>query len=274
MRVWAILLVAAALPAAESWRDDLAAWRQKRETALASERGWLALAGLFWLREGAQSFGSGPDNDIVLPDPAVAARAGQIELRAGHVLARLDGQTRELRPDSPDVLRAGRLELAAIRRGPRYGIRLRDPQSPVRRNFTGLRWFPPDARLRVRARFVPDARQVPILNVLGQTEQRESPGYVEFTLAGRSLRLRPVLETPEAAELFFIFRDLTSGKETYGAGRFLYTAMPRDGFVLLDFNRAYNPPCAYSPFTTCPLPPKENRLPVRIAAGERAYAAH
>lgn len=271
MRACALLLLAAVLPAAGGWREDLADWRRKRESDLRSERGWLALAGLVWLREGANTFGSAPDVAIVVPDPAVAARAGVVELRDGRIFARTDGQSRELRPDSADVFPAGRVELAAIRRGERYGIRLRDPESPLRREFKGLRWFPAVASYRVPARFVAEARKVPILNVLGQTEQRESPGYVEFALDGRSLRLRPVLESPDARELFFIFRDRTSGKETYGAGRFLYTELPRDGYVLLDFNRAYNPPCAYSPFTTCPLPPKENRLPVRIAAGEQAY---
>jgi uncharacterized protein (DUF1684 family) len=159
-----------------------------------------------------------------------------------------------------------------IQRGDRYGIRLKDKNSRFRREFTGLHYFPVREQYRLTARFVPDARKIPIPNILGQTESVSSPGYVEFTLDGRKLRLTPVEESP--GSLFFIFRDLTSGKETYGSGRFLDTDMPKNGQVVLDFNKAYNPPCAFTPFATCPLPPKENRLPVRIEAGEMKYGDH
>jgi len=123
----------------------------------------------------------------------------------------------------------------------------------------------------VTARWVADTKKIPILNVLGQTEDMESPGYAAFQLHGQEYRLRPVFEEAGAQELFFIFRDQTSGKETYGAGRFLYSALPKDGTVELDFNKAYNPPCAFTAYATCPLPPAENRLAVRIEAGEKKY---
>ncbi len=176
------------------------------------------------------------------------------------------------RAESADIVTLASLSLSVIQRGDRYGIRLKDRNSRLRKEFTGLRYFPVTESYRVSARFVPDARKVPIPNILGQTEDMDSPGYVEFELEGRKLRLSPVLESPD--ELFFIFRDLTSGRQTYGSGRFLDTAMPKDGRVELDFNKAYNPPCAFTPYATCPLPPKQNRLPVRIAAGELKYGAH
>jgi uncharacterized protein (DUF1684 family) len=123
----------------------------------------------------------------------------------------------------------------------------------------------------VAADWVAEPAKIPILNVIGLTEEMQSPGYAVFRLQGQEYRLRPVLETADAPELFFIFRDLTSGKETYGAGRFLYSELPKDGRVTLDFNKAYNPPCAFTPYATCPLPPAENRLAVRIEAGEKKY---
>jgi uncharacterized protein len=123
----------------------------------------------------------------------------------------------------------------------------------------------------VTARFVPKPRRIPIHNILGQTEPSECPGYAAFRLNGHELRLYPIMEQPGAKELFYIFRDQTSGKETYGGGRFLYSGLPRDGHVVLDFNKAYNPPCAFTPYATCPLPPPENRLAMGIEAGERKY---
>ena len=124
------------------------------------------------------------------------------------------------------------------------------------------------------AKWVAEPRQTPILNMIGQTEENESPGYAVFQLKGKQYHLRPILEEPGAKELFYIFRDETAAKETYGAGRFFYSDMPKDGKVVLDFNKAYNPPCAFTPYATCPLPPAENRLAVRIEAGEKRYGNH
>jgi uncharacterized protein len=262
----------AQVPASDS---SLEQWRRARVASLTADDGWLTVTGLFWLHEGSNSFGPGGASEIVLPpDPALGS-GGNFELRNGKVTLHRSGETRELRPDtsgSPDVLKFGTLTLFVIERGGRYGIRLKDTNSPFRKQFTGLHYFPADDHYRVTARFVPDARKIPIPNILGQVEDTPSPGYVEFELAGQHLRLTPVEETP--GELFFIFRDLTSGKETYGSGRFLTTPAAVNGQVTLDFNEAYNPPCAFTPYATCPLPPKENRLPVRIAAGELKYGAH
>jgi uncharacterized protein (DUF1684 family) len=183
----------------------------------------------------------------------------------------VDGKARELAPDSTDVVKVGRLSLLVIKRGDRYGIRLKDPESEYRRGFRGIDYFPASEQYRVAARFVSEASEIPILNVIGQTERYPSPGYAVFRLHGQEVKLRPYLEEPDAKQLFYVFRDLTSGKETYGGGRFLYSAFPRDGQVTLDFNRAYNPPCSFTPYATCPLPPAENRLAVRIEAGEKKY---
>jgi len=271
----AVIVAASLLGAAsESYRAQLDEWRRQREAALRADGGWLTVTGLFWLHEGANTFGAASPNEIVLPaDPAL--RGGAFDLHGDRVTLRLDGQIRELRPDSPapaDIVTLGSLTLFVIRRGDRYGIRLKDTNSRLRKDFTGLHYFPVDEAYRISARFVPDARKIPIPNILGQVEDTPSPGYAEFEIHGQKLRLTPVEEPPD--KLFFIFRDLTAGKETYGSGRFLDAELAKDGTVVLDFNKAYNPPCAFTPYATCPLPPKQNRLPVRIAAGELKYGSH
>jgi uncharacterized protein len=262
------LLGAAAFQA--SYAAEIAQWRHDREVRLKADDGWLTLAGLFWLHPGANPFGTAPDAAFALPDGP--AHAGVFNFDGGHVTVAMNGTTREVTPDSDaDRVRVGRLSLFAIRRGDRFGIRLKDPESQARREFHGLEYFPASPAWRVTARWVAAARKIPILNVLGQTEPSECPGYAEFELAGRHLRLYPIIENPGDQELFYIFRDETAGKETYAAGRFLYSQMPRGGQVVLDFNQAYNPPCVFTPYATCPLPPPENRLPVRIEAGEKKY---
>jgi uncharacterized protein (DUF1684 family) len=261
-------------PASDAYRAQIEEWRRQREAALTADGGWLTVTGLFWLHEGANSFGTAASNDIVLPSgPAV--KDGVFDLENGKVALRMDGQTRELQLDSsgkPDAITLGSLTLFAIQRGGKYGIRLKDNNSRLRKEFTGLHYFPVNEEYRVRTRLVRDAKKIPILNILGQVEDTPSPGYVEFEIHGQKLRLTPVEEAPN--ELFFIFRDLTAGKETYGSGRFLTTALGKDGEVDLDFNKAYNPPCAFTPYATCPLPPKENRLALMIEAGELKYGSH
>jgi uncharacterized protein len=264
--------LAIALPlvaAAVTYQAEIGAWHQQREARLRADGGWLTVTGLFWLHEGRNTFGTDPKSDIVLP--AGSPHAGEFDLHNGKVASRFDGGTRELRPDTDDFVPSGRLRLYLIERGGRMGIRLKDPQSSYLREFHGIDYFPPREGYRVVARFVPDPKKVPITNILGQTEPEDSPGYVVFQLQGREYRLRPVIDDPSSPDLFFIFRDLTSEHETYGAGRFLDTPPPQNGQVVLDFNKAYNPPCAFTPYATCPLPPKENRLPVRIEAGEKKY---
>ncbi|SPF54151.1 conserved exported hypothetical protein [Candidatus Sulfopaludibacter sp. SbA4] len=269
LRMSIVLLAAVAAVAVSAYQSEIAEWRRARETALNADGGWLSVSGLFWLHEGANRFGKDPSNDIVLPDGA--AHAGLFELHQGKVTATVDGRTQQVAPDSADVVKVGRLNLFLIKRGDKFGIRLKDPDSEYRREFHGIEYFPANERYRVTARFVAERRTIPILNILGQTEASECPGYAVFRLQGQELRLYPILEEPGAKELFYIFRDQTTGKETYGAGRFLYSDLPKDGQVTLDFNKAYNPPCAFTPYATCPLPPKENHLAVRIEAGEKKY---
>ena len=291
----AILLLfgGAVLQAAEnsptSYVAEIEAWRTQREARLKADGGWLTVTGLLWLKEGVNTFGSAKDNDLVLPASA-PSRAGVFEFHDGRATARLeagvaatvDGRVVtavEMHPDtsgSSETLVLGPLTMNVIRRSDRYGIRLKDNESASRREFKRLEWFPISEAYRLVARFVPydPPKMVPVPNVLGQVNEMPSPGYVVFTLGGRELRLDPVLEEPDADELFIIFRDETTGRETYGAGRFLYTEKPKDGHVLLDLNKAYSPPCAFTAYATCPLPPKQNRLPVRVEAGEKALLRH
>jgi len=288
--VLALLAAGIALSAAgdEAYRAEVRKWRADREARLKADGGWLTVAGLFWLEEGPNRFGTDPAGDVVLPDGSTPAKAGVFELKEGRVAVSLLPEAKAtiggkpvsgvsiLRPDtsgSPDVLEMGTLSLSVIKRGDRYGIRLKDKNAAARKGFTGLEWFDVKEDYRVAARWVayPEPKPVEVPNVLGQIVPMPSPGYAEFTLAGKSVRLDGVLESPDAEELFFIFRDQTSGKETYGAGRFLYADLPKNGKVVLDFNKAYSPPCAFTPYATCPLPPRQNRLPVRVEAGEMAY---
>lgn len=249
---------------------EIARWRHDREARLTADDGWLTVAGLFWLKPGPNTFGTAPDAAIALPDGP--PHAGVFTFDGRRVTVTTGGVTRGMTPDSAtDRVKVGRLSLFAIQRSGRFGIRLKDPKSSFRRQFHGLEYFPVSPAWRIMARWVAAPRQIPVLNVLGQTEPSECPGYAEFEWSGQRLRLYPILEEPGDQQLFYIFRDETAGKETYGAGRFLYSDMPRDGRVVLDFNKAYNPPCSFTPYATCPLPPPENRLPVRIEAGEKKY---
>jgi uncharacterized protein (DUF1684 family) len=274
----------------EAYRADIQAWRERREASLKADGGWLSVAGLFWLKEGPNRFGTDPKGDIVLPSGSAPARAGVFDFAAGRITvtfekeveATLEGRpvTRaELRSDgsgSPDVVTLGRLTMYVIQRGARYGIRLKDRESPLRKEFTGLRWYELKEDYRVSARYVtyPEPKLVKVPNILGESEPMPSPGYAVFEREGKEVRLEGVFEEKDARQLFFIIRDQTSGKETYPAGRFLYADLPKDGRIVLDFNKAYNPPCAFTPYATCPLPPPQNWVPVRIEAGELDYGHH
>jgi uncharacterized protein len=277
-------LLATTLAAQSSYRAQVENWRHTYETNLKSEDGWLTITGLFWLHEGENKFGSDPLNDIVLTEGNVPAELGSFKMHDGKievtinpgVQIKMKGQTVQsaaILPDSEDRLAMGDLSLQVHKSGERYAVRLKDKNSKFRKHFAGLTWFPIDEHYRVEAKFVTyDApHELEIQNQAGDTLKIPSPGYAEFTLAGEQYRLEAI---SQASGLNFIFRDLTSGKETYPAARFLDTPAPKDGQLILDFNEAYNPPCAYNPYTTCPLPPPENRLRIRIAAGEMMYKGH
>lgn len=276
--------------AVDPYEAEIARYRAEREASLKADDGWLTVAGLFFLQPGANPFGSDPSNVVVLPAGRAPARAGVFYLEDGTVRVEvaegipitLGGRpvTRAaLRPAGQgrpaDTLVLGRLSLFVHTSGDRLAIRLRDLDSEIRRTFRGCRWYPVRPEYRVVGRFIPyDApreRRVP--NILGDEEHYVSNGVVAFTLGGQEHRLEAFESTgARGRRLFFVFRDATSGRETYHTARFLYADPPQDDEVVLDFNKAYNPPCAFNPYTTCPLPPPQNVLPVRIEAGELDYA--
>ncbi len=269
--------------APDSYRREIEAFHRHREDQLTSDGGWLSVAGLFWLKPGANRFGADRSNDVVLP-PSAPAHAGTFWLEAGAVrveaapgvpltLAGRPVTKQALRSDTggadPDVLSLGPLTLQIIERGGRLAIRLKDKERAERKHFKGLVWYPVNPAYRIVARFVPRDRPTTITvpSIIGTAEAMPSPGSAVFELGGRSVRLDPVVEAGDN-RLFFIFRDATAGKTTYGAGRFLYADPPKDGRVILDFNKAVSPPCAVTPYATCPLPPQQNHLPIAIEAGE------
>ena len=261
------------------WRRDTEAWRAAREQKLRSPDGWLSVSGLFYLTSGEQTFGSGKSCQILLTPTSSPEIAGTLTVSDLGVYFRAangvnlkwnDNPAKsgllDIAPilpeaDSPDRLTVGTTTLHLIRRSGRLAIRLKDSANPLITSFPGERWYPPNKDFRVTGRFTPytEEKKVLIENIKGETHEETLAGSVEFKLQGNSIRLDAIADTPET--LFIIFRDRTSGQQTYGAGRFLSVSKPVDGDVLLDFNRAYNPPCAYNPFTLCPLPPKQNHPP-------------
>jgi len=274
--------------AMSSHQEEIRQWRERRLVRLQADTGYLALAGLYWLEEGESSFGSDKSNDVIFPPHGAPAKAGvfvrkgqEVRVRAfpGTALLNAGKPVQEMllasdATEEPTRLELGDLSFMLIERSGRYAIRLRDKQSPIRKNFHGIENYPVDAGYRLRAKFEPydPMKPIAIVNVVGLVDTMYSPGSLVFSLQGKECRLDPVLESPADTTLFIIFRDATSGDETYGDGRFLYTSMPAAGQVIVDFNKAYNPPCAFSPYTTCPLPPRQNELEIPVRAGEKAYA--
>ncbi len=276
-------------PAPDTFQKELAEWKAGRSERLHSPTGWLTLIGLDWLKEGDNAVGSAPDAVVKLPADRAPARAGRLTLAGGKVTFTpetkvaftVDGKPLtapvELRSDEhaaePSLVALGSVSFFVISRNGRLGVRVRDSASPTRTAFTGVESFPPDPTWRVDARFepYPPGRTLQVPTILGTVDSMAEPGAVVFEHDGKSYRLDTVLEEGET-DLFIIFGDLTNRHETYGGGRFLY-AKPADanGRVMLDFNRSYNPPCVFTPYATCPLPPPQNKLPVRIEAGEKMY---
>jgi uncharacterized protein (DUF1684 family) len=264
----------------------LAKFRTDREATLKADNGWLTVAGLHFLNQGENRVGSDPSNDIVLDFPGVPKHAGVITMNGTSVrIKAADGQTLTINnkqvneselhgafDNKPqDTVSFDGLTFFVHYSGPRLALRVRDQKSPIRANFTGLRWYEPVPALRTIGTFKPYAqvKVVQIPNILGDLEPFNAVGTVTFAMNG-------VEHTMEAwrsgQRLWFVFRDQTSGKETYPSARFLYTDAPKeDGKVVMDFNYAQNPPCAYNPYTTCPLPPPQNRLSIAIPAGEKKY---
>ncbi len=290
-----LLLVAAAAPAAPpapatpadaTWAKELAEWKQWRDGRLRQPDSWLTLVGLAWLQEGDNSVGSDPASRVVLPKSA-PARVGILRLAGSRVTFVADPgamvtahgapvSTLVLRSDAEGeatVLQHGAVSFYLIRRSDRLAVRIKDSRAETLAKFSGLEYYPADLRWRVEARFEPATRptEIEVPNALGFTEKIPSPGHVVFELDGVSHRLLALDDTGDG-RLFLVFGDRTNGRDTYGGGRFLYTDPPAGGRVTIDFNRAYNPPCVFSPYATCPLPPPGNRLPIAVEAGEKKYA--
>jgi len=279
---------AAAAAALQAERDNIAQWRRQRVNSLTSDSGWLTLAALFWLKDGDNSFGRASANSLVLDNPALADTAGsfvvtgqrvRFQARAGSGVSHngLPVSSLDLDSDATEhatVLASGTLRFFVIERAGQLGVRVRDLNNPHRLQFQGLSYFPVSTAWVFDGRFEPyePLRHIRIVNILGMEEEMVSPGALVFSRNGRKWRLDTVLERPGDKELFIMFADATSGHETYGAGRFLDIPLPAAGHARVDFNEAYNPPCALNDFATCPLPPAQNRLKLRIDAGEKTYA--
>jgi uncharacterized protein (DUF1684 family) len=294
--IFCALLAAPVFAQDANWEHELAAWRTQHVNDLLKPAGWLSLTGLEWLQAGDNSFGTAADNKIHL------AGTG-----AGHIgILHLEGNSVQLLPPPggfpPDLrvadapakeqllsveadkdrnaphLTIGTLNMYVIRREDKYALRVKDSKSPTLVGFHGLNWYEPNEKYRVKANWIPynPPKSVTLATLAGTTYAQPVPGGAEFVLEGKTYRLEPVLEDPAATQLFFILRDTTSSTATYKACRFLYTVLPshgvdKPGELWLDLNRLENPPCAYTPFATCPLPPPQNRLPIALPVGEKRY---
>jgi hypothetical protein len=284
----AALAVACAKPAPEPETavTETEAWRAKHEADY--RRDWVTIAGLHFLHEGVQTAGSDKGHDVVLPASAPAtlgrfvvtgtavrfepAPQATVTLAGAPVTAPVllkdDGNPKA------DELVTGSVKMAVHVSGERRSLRVWDPEGPLARGFKGFTWFPIQSDYRVTGRFIPDAapRTLQVVNTFGDMDTFTTEGVVEFALKGQTLRLRPFTTRPK--RFYFVFKDASSGNETYAAARFLYSDLRDDGTSVLDFNQAYNPPCAFNPYTTCPIPLPENRMPLKVLAGERAYPEH
>ena len=275
-------------PEEAAYVAEIQEWHKKRIDRLTSKTGWLSLAGLYWLKEGKNTFGSASENDIRFPEGNAPDFIGSIHLEEGIVRTEINEDinvfnegnlvnTIQMKPDisgEPTILSVDSLSWYVIKRGERFGIRLRDHENENIKNFTGIEMYPIETTWRVQARLEPydPPKIIDVPNIMGNINEETSPGVLIFSLEGKEYRLDPIGK-PEGKSLFIIFADQTNGYETYGAGRFLYADMPGDdGLTMIDFNKTYNPPCAFTRFATCPLPPAQNVLPIRITAGEKKYA--
>ncbi len=282
----AVLLVSLTpLLALSDYVKTIERWQSDEATDLKKEDGWLTLAGLFWLKQGVNTVGAGPQFDVRLTDSFKQGKFGDIDFKNGvatlkvasGVEAESDGKpisTITLVSDEhgkPSEIRTGSQMFYLIRREDRFGIRLKDNQSKARLTFKGMNWFPVDKSYRVTARLeaLPEPRELMVPNVLGGHFKMKSPGLLRFSLGGKECSLQPVLQ--DDGSLFIIFRDASNDHETYSAGRFLDAGKPVNGETTLDFNKAENPPCAFTPYATCPLPPPGNDLQVAVKAGEKRY---
>jgi uncharacterized protein (DUF1684 family) len=268
-----------------AWKAEFEDWKARRIARLTEPHGWLSLVALEPLSAGRWSVGAGEGNHfvvssgplhwgdlLVLEDQVWFEPAAPRRVRIDGQLAVAETQLVAISDEGATAVESGSVQLHLMpREGPPF-LRIRDSQSPVRTEFKGLDYFPFDPDWRITARWVPNppGQTLLIANVLGELNREANPGMAEFDIDDQTVGLQATL-SEDGDELFFILADRTSGRETYGLGRFLYADLPVDGEVVLDFNRTYNPPCAFTAFSTCPLPPPENRLDLRVEAGELGY---
>lgn len=276
-----------------AYAAEIGTARALRQKRLESENGWLTLVALHWLTPGENAVGSDPASPLALEAPDVPKKAAAFDLRPdGSVHLRVepgapvavngapptDAPLVSDKGGKPDVVTVGRVRLTVIERGGRLAVRARDPESPRRTSFAGLDHFPVDPALRLEASYEPyeALREIDVPSAQGPAQKAFAPGLVRFTIAGQVHTLEPTVESTSDDTFFFVFSDATSGAGSYGAGRFLYAGKPKAGEsrLVLDFNLAENPPCAFTPYATCPLPLPKNVLPVKIEAGEKAPAGH
>lgn len=284
-----LLLTGFDTPAMTEHQQEVASWRAQRIERLTAPAGWLSLVGLHWLPgEGVLTLGQGPDLDVDLGRGPAAL--GRIEWRAGQAFFHLqDGaQARVgeselgaepllLNPeaDTPaPVVSFGSASFQLLVRGDKFALRVRDSEAPTRTRFAGIPHFDVDPSWRIEARFEPhpEPRTIEVATVAGTLESYPNPGRIVFERDGRSHSLE-ALEEQGSSAWFFIFADRTSGRESYGMARYLYAGPPVDGKLVIDFNKAYNPPCAFTDYATCPMPPEGNRLDLAVRAGEKKYIA-
>lgn len=279
---------AGAALAQQKYAAEINKWRSEHETELKKDSGWLTVVGLTWLKDGKNTIGTGDGFDVELTNNFKKGRFGEIDFHDGKailtVVSGVDatgddkpftaGELTSDEKGKPTSIKTGTQTFYLIKREERFGIRLKDDNSDARRAFTHLNWYPIDPAFRVTAQFerYRAPKEVLIPNVLGGDFKMKSPGVVKFKLHGKQVTLETVEE--DEGELFIIFRDQTSRTTTYGAGRFLYAVKPVGDQVVLDFNKAENPPCAFTSFATCPLPPQQNRLQIAVPAGEKRYGHH
>ena len=263
------------------YASTVEAWRAERDARLRSPDGWLTLVGLSWLTPGENPVGADASNAVILPGTGIPPRIGSLWLEDGHVrfvphqgVDLPEGALVDDLAGEPTVLQLGSLRFHVIKRGDRFGVRVRHTAAPALATFAGMPHFPIDPSWRVTARLEPadPGATIEIVDVTGSLSRDETPGEVAFEREGATWRIAALPGDENDERLWLIFGDATNGTDTYGGGRFLYTEpVAEDGTVVVDFNLAYNPPCVFSPYATCPLPPPQNRLALRIEAGEKDW---
>ena len=277
----------------KAYQQEIEQWQKKRTERIASDDNWLTVVGLFWLKEGENKFGSYSSNEVILPAGKTPSIAGSLWFQHGEVRMEAKPKTEIKHKDSlvtsivmqsdadglsdPTILSIGSVNFFIIKRADKIGVRVKDKESFARQHFKGLEFFPIDPNWRVEAKYEPynPPRIIPVATVINTVENDSCPGAVVFELNGKQCRLDAVIERGASGQLYFMFKDETSGKETYNNGRQLYSDLPNsDNNVILDFNKAYNWPCVYTDYATCPIPPPQNRLALRIEAGEKMYRGH